>query len=326
MNASNNHILKSFSLNKNSGWKEASDAGISDQIKSKNLAWVHLDANNPKSKKWLTEECNYLDSIVINGLLAEETRPRIERIEDGIFLILRCVNLNENSDPEDMVSVRMWIDAHRIITIQKRNVASINDMEQIITSEYAPTNSGDFLCILLANIFKNMEPIFGALDDNLDDIEEEIIKEPKTDLRNQLSDIRQQTIIFRRYIAPQKDIISNLCNSDCKWITALHKRRLKETNEHVIRYVEELDSVRDKSQIIKDELSNLLTDRINKNMYVLSIISAVFLPLTFLTGLLGANISGIPGSENPNAFFIFSAILFIVILLQLILFRKMKWI
>jgi zinc transporter len=61
-------------------------------------------------------------------------------------------------------------------------------------------------------------------------------------------------------------------------------------------------------------------------MYLLSIISAIFLPLGFFTGLLGVNVGGIPGTENPNAFYIFSGFLVVVVILQFIYFRKKKWI
>jgi zinc transporter len=69
-----------------------------------------------------------------------------------------------------------------------------------------------------------------------------------------------------------------------------------------MRYIEELDTIRDKVSLIQEELSNKLSEQMNKKMYVLSIISVIFLPLTFLTGLLGINVGGIPGAQNENAF------------------------
>ena len=73
-------------------------------------------------------------------------------------------------------------------------------------------------------------------------------------------------------------------------------------------------------------MSNTLSDQVNKKMYILSIISAIFLPLTFLTGLLGINIGGIPGSEDENAFYIFSTILLVIVSIQFYIFKKKKWI
>ena len=93
-----------------------------------------------------------------------------------------------------------------------------------------------------------------------------------------------------------------------------------------MRHIEELETIRDKVALIQEELANRLSEQLNKKMYILSIISAIFLPLSFLTGLLGINIGGIPGAENENAFYIFSLILVFIISVQLTIFKKKKWI
>jgi len=93
-----------------------------------------------------------------------------------------------------------------------------------------------------------------------------------------------------------------------------------------MRHIEELDTIRDKVILIQEELANRLSDQMNKKMYILSIISAVFLPLTFLTGLLGINIGGIPGAQNDNAFYVFSAILILIVTVQYVIFKKKRWI
>lgn len=320
-----NHILKAYSLHENAEGDSLSDLDISREIKSSNLAWVHLDADHKDTQNWLKKECEYLDHIIISGLLAEETRPRIEQIDDGIFLILRCVNLNKDSDPEDMVSIRMWIDQHRIITVQKRNVKSINNVEKLITSGTIPKTSGAFLCLLISNIFKEMEPILASLDEIMDDLEESLIEMPDIDLRSKLVKIRKQAIVYRRYMIPQRDALGILRNINLSWMTDIQKRTLQESHNHMLRYIEDLDAVRERSQIVKDELTSLLSDKLNKNMYILSVIAAIFLPLGFLTGLLGVNVGGIPGSQYPYSFYIFSGILVALVAVQIILFKKLKW-
>lgn len=325
LDVNDTHILKSYSLVKNASTEELSSQILSEEIRSSNLAWAHLDATNPKTKEWLMKECNYLDHIIVNGLLADETRPRIEKINDGLFMILRCVNLNENADPEDMISIRLWIDPNRIISVQKRNTKSIEDMEKLILSGHAPNNAGDFLCLLLNSIFKRMEPILGSLDTIMDEVEAALLENPSADLRGDLVNIRKQAIIFRRFMMPQREVFSELRFISIPWISELQRRELQENYDHSMRYVEDLDSLKDRAQIIKDELSNLLSDKINKNMYILSVIAAIFLPLSFLTGLLGTNIRGIPGANHPYAFYIFSFILLTVVTFQVFLFKKLKW-
>ena len=146
-----------------------------------------------------------------------------------------------------------------------------------------------------------------------------------TKYRSQITDIRKQAIVFRRYIAPQRDVIAALRVSDMPWLSELHKRRLQESLDRVIRYIEDIDTIRERAQIVKDELTNALSDKMNKNLYLLSVIAAVFLPLGFLTGLLGINVGGVPGVDDPSAFWVFSGFLLVVVALQILLFKRWKW-
>jgi Mg2+ and Co2+ transporter CorA len=98
--------------------------------------------------------------------------------------------------------------------------------------------------------------------------------------------------------------MSHLRSCDFSWIDQTHKRRIQEALDRVIRYVEDLDATRERAQIVKDELANALADKMNKNMYVLSIVAAIFLPLGFLTGLIGINVGGMPGVDYNLAFWI----------------------
>ena len=100
---------------------------------------------------------------------------------------------------------------------------------------------------------------------------------------------------------------------------------VQESLDRVTRYVEDLDSIRERAQIVKDELSNALSDRLNKNLYILSVISAIFLPLGFFTGLMGINIGGMPGVNNADAFWIFSGILVVMVAIQISIFKLLKW-
>lgn len=282
---------------------------VSDTLKSQTLSWVHLDANMPETREWLEKEISYLDPFITEALLADETRPRMTQVGNGVLLILRGVNLNENADPEDMVSIRLWIDQHRIISVRRRKLKAAWDIEEKLKAGNGPRDSGEFISMLTARLFARMEPTLTSLDDNTDLVEEKILESANSELREDIVHIRKQAIIFRRYMAPQRDAISQLRSCDLEWLSDLHKRHLQESLNHVTRYVEDLDAVRERAQIVKDELANILADRLNKNMYVLSVIAAIFLPLGFLTGLLGINVGGIPGTESESAFWVVNAVL-----------------
>jgi zinc transporter len=319
------HILAAYEFDENGGGKKLTSSEIQSSINSLKPAWVHLDANHSDTKKWLEKEFPEMQPLVLQALLEDETRPRITEIDDGILLILRGANLNDNSQPEDMVSIRLWVDKRGIISLRKRKLRAIGDIEDSIKAGLGPKSTSEFICLLIDRLFKRMEPVLASLDERTDNIEENIIENPKTQHREEIIDIRRKAIIFRRYMAPQRDAITNLRIADLSWMDELAIKRLSESINHVTRFIEDLDAIRERAQIVKDELSNILADRLNRNMYLLSVIAAIFLPLGFLTGLLGVNIGGIPGVNNSYAFGFFCGILFVIVMIQIYIFKKNKW-
>ena len=298
---------------------------ILTSFNSNKPVWVHLDANHPDTRKMLEKEFPEMQPLVLQALLEDETRPRITEIDDGILIILRGANLNDNSQPEDMVSIRIWVDKRGIISLRKRKLRAIVDIEDSIKAGLGPKSTSEFICLLIDRLFKRMEPVLASLDERTDNIEENIIENPKTQHREEIIDIRRKAIIFRRYMSPQRDAITNLRIANLSWMDELAIKRLSESINHVTRFIEDLDVIRERAQIVKDELSNILADRLNRNMYLLSVIAAIFLPLGFLTGLLGVNIGGIPGVNNSYAFGFFCGILFVIVLIQIYIFKKNKW-
>ena len=319
-------IIHAYDFDRQGGGSELHDKSIADKLKADELAWVHLNASHTQAKQWLMQNVDYLDHIILDALLADETRPRMVQYENGILLILRGVNLNEGMEPEDMISIRIWIDEHRIISFQRRSLKAIEDICQRLIQGKGPKNSADFITTLCSYLFQRMEPVILDLDERTDTIEETILEGPSIESRHEIVDIRKKAIVLRRYIAPQKDVISYLRISELPWIDAIHKRNLQESLDRITRYVEELDAIRERAQIVKDELANMLADRLNKNMYMLSIVAAIFLPLGFITGLLGINVGGMPGANSDIAFWIVCLICGLFIVVVASTFKFLKWV
>jgi zinc transporter len=293
--------------------------------KKEDLVWVHMDARHEGTRAWLEQAIGHFDPFIINSLLAEETRPRLVEFENGIQLILRGVNLNPNADPEDMVSLRLWVDGYRIITMRRRRVASIDDMLRMIESGRGPREAGDFLSMLCVSLLEKMEKVLIELDDETDDLEESLLEKPDKRLRGRVVDVRMKALTLRRYIAPQRDVVMHLRVSEKKWISIRDKRHMQESVDKLTRYIEDLDAIRERSQILKDELTYETSERLNRNTFLLSIVAAIFLPLTFITGLLGMNVAGIPFAQHSDAFIIVCVLSVLLAVFEVWLFRKMKW-
>ena len=117
---------------------------------------------------------------------------------------------------------------------------------------------------------------------------------------------------MRRYLVPQRDALTTLEIEDFHWLQPRDRSRLREAAERISRLGEDLDAIRDRTQIIHDQTMDRRAEKMNKRMLLLAIVTAIFLPLGLVTGLLGINVGGIPGGENPSAFWIVCAIVLVL--------------
>jgi zinc transporter len=106
---------------------------------------------------------------------------------------------------------------------------------------------------------------------------------------------------------PQRIAIERMATADFDWIDAQDRVKLRTAADRCARMAEELESVRERAAIVHDELTDLRSERLDSRGLQISIIATIFLPLTFLTGLLGMNVAGIPLAAHPHAFWGVSA-------------------
>ena len=322
----NNHKFQiSYSIDKSGRGREINREEITYGQPAQGLLWVHLNYSDRDARQWLQEESG-LGLIIVEALLSEETRPRVSEIDDGLLISLRGINRNPGSDPEDMVSLRIWVDKDRVISTGKRRLLSVEELSDDIRQGKGPGNAGEFLVEIAARLLAQMSLVIQEVEDDADSLEEDVLLSESQELRIRLGSLRRQVIELRRYIAPQRDAMAALQMKKISWLADDDKMRLREVSDHITRFVENLDSIRDRAAILHEEFVGRLSDSINQRIYILSVMASIFLPLSFLTGLLGINIGGIPGAGNEQAFVKFCLFLLIIVLFQLWIFRRKKWI
>jgi zinc transporter len=286
--------------------------------------WVHMDYSQAEVVNWL-KNCEFLTDYELESLTADETRPRITSATNGHMLFLRGINLNPAQSPEDMVSIRFFINDNIVITTRKRRLLSIQDILTSFNNNTGPCSISQLVCEIAHTLTSRMQRVIDGLDDTLDEFEDEI-DEPSKKFDNQgLSQLRRQTIALKRYLKPQKEALSSMLQNKYSWLVDEDKAKLNETTNLLIRYLEELDSSIERAQVIQQTVTNQVSEQLNQRMYVMSVVAALFLPLGFLTGLLGINVGGIPGTDSPYAFTLFVVFLVVLTVSIGVYFKNKKW-
>jgi zinc transporter len=289
------------------------------------LLWLHFDRTAPETAHWLKNHSR-VDPVVTDALLQQESRPRCLAVDSGLLVVLRGVNLNPGADPEDMVSLRLWIEGRRIITTRHSKVMAIQDLRDRVASRHGPKSAGDFLVQLAEALTARMAPTLDALGERVDKLEDAAPAAQGEGASAELARLRRQAIVIKRYLAPQCEAIARLETEEQEWLDATHRVRLHEIKDRVTRYVEDLDAIRDRTTVVQDELLNQLSLRLNKTMYLLSVVAAIILPPSFVAQIFGMSVGGIPGAVGSAGFWVIVVLLAILIAAELWFFRRLKWI
>lgn len=287
------------------------------------VLWLHLDRVYPDLDDWLTETLD-LNEATADVLLSNETRPRAFREKDALVTVLRGINFNPGAEPEDMIAMQIWCDGNRLITLRRRRLQTPRDVYAELKNNQGPSTSGDLFTLLAEELVIKMNRSIVDMNDRIDEMEEDHDSDIE-DLLSEIASIRRNCLALKRYMSPQHEAVLTIQKSSPPWLSEENLTDIRETGERLRRYLEDLDVSKESAIVLQDDLNNRAQAKMNQTMYMLSIVAAIFLPLGFLTGLLGINVGGIPGVESSNAFWITCGALGILMGFQFLIFRKLKW-
>lgn len=291
----------------------------------KDWQWIHLDRTADETLAWLNDSAN-VPTIAANALIEEETRPGIKEFSGGYVINLRGINLNPGSTDEDMVAMRLWVTDDKIISLRRHKLMAVQDIRDKYEAGKGPKTIGGFISELCAGLTKRISKKLSDLEDQLDALEEHSIETISSKQSSELMSVRRNAIPLKRFLAPQRDAVEELSNLNTKWLSQRDKNHVRESYHNLSRIIENLDAIRERATLLHEEIANRRAEIANNNTYVLTIVAAIFLPLGFLTGLLGINVGGLPGTESPWGFAIVCALMLIIGIIEIVILKWLKWI
>ncbi|WP_299645722.1 CorA family divalent cation transporter [Sphingomonas bacterium] len=286
------------------------------------LVWVHLSTHAEEARAWLADEAK-LDLHVVEALTATETRPRCDEFATGALVNLRGRAKEELSQSDPLASVRIWATKGRVFSVSRAHLVATDAVEAVVAAG-SVRDPGDLIAAFATAITTDLDPVVAALGDSLDDCEERLSADHIFDLRRNVSDVRKQAIGFRRFLNPQRDALERLGALPGDWLEADDRVHLAAAADRAARMAEELESIRERSALMHDALSDLRAEQLDGRGLVISIVAMMFLPLTFVTGFYGMNVK-LPGAQSPHAWQWITLTCAAIVLLVLGFFLRKHW-
>jgi zinc transporter len=263
------------------------------------FVWLHSEGAEEADMAILRGQD--IPDIAAAALVASETRPRCDRWENGALLNLRGQAAEDMDDSDRLVSIRLWATEGRVNSVTRRRLAATDAVREQMESGRI-NDPGDLVAAFARAISKQLDPQVAELGDQLDDCESDLEPKRLYRLRPEIARIRSEAIAFRRFVAPDRDALQTLAALDFDWLAEEDRQHIREAADRFARMTEELEAVRERAALLHEQLTDLRGEQMENRALLISIVAFIFLPLTFVTGLLGMNVEGIPYAKEPWAF------------------------
>lgn len=303
------------------GWEEAQ--GWTPRH-SGEVLWLHLQRTCPGLEDWLRYKLHLPDPTA-ELLISDQTRPRAFREGDALVTTLRDLNFNPGAEPEDMISMQLWSDGDRILTLRRAPQQSPNEVRDQLDRGSGPHDAGAMITQIAELMIDHLGGAVVDINATIDRLEDDCSDAEMKDRARQIAEIRRECLALQRHLSPQHEALEQISRDAPDWFEPHDRREIAESIARLRRHLDDINISKESAVVLQDEL-RVRGQAISQDAtYKLGVIGGVFLPLTFFTGLLGSNVAGIPWAEHPLAFWGVVAACLMITLGILALFKSRKW-
>jgi len=289
-------------LLKNCLEEEVTRPAIERALKEDTLLWLDLPDTSPDTLALLSEVFK-IHPLAVEDAHEFNQRPKVEDYEDFVYLVAYgSLGLNR-----PMVEVHCFYAEHFLVTVHREEAPAIAEACHALARLHTDRRLVALYRVLDA-LVDSMFPVLGALDDRIDELQDQIFAKPTEEALSALIGLKRQLVDMRKVVSPQRDMVASMLTQviPIPGLTAEGERYVRDLYDHLIRISDMVDSYRDLVSGSLDAYMSVVSNRLNDVMKQLTIIATVFLPLSFLTGFFGQNLGWLVAREGSlGAFLIF---------------------
>lgn len=294
-------LVFAYALLPDGGVRELGLREAEEALASKRLpVWLHLDVTSMLAKTWV-EAQPLFPPIAREMLVTHETRTQVHHCEGALTGVL-CDFHHELDDIDWRINtMHFYADAQCLITSRRHALAAVERTQSELLAGAKAFGGITLLAAILESLGDLMDGAAEDIGRALEHAEDRIETDP-AEGRAMLADARKQAILFHRHLTAERRVIARLGARSPDWFSTHDQAAMQAAIEHLGATADDLETLQVRARLIQDEIAARLAENTNRNLYVLSVVSAILLPMTLISGIYGMNLGGLPGVDSPWGF------------------------
>ena len=290
--------------------------------------WINLDGIHQLDNIEKIGKHFNIHPLVLEDIMNTGQRPKMEDYGNYLFIVLKMLHYDEKDDETKTEQVSLVLSSKFVLSFQE-NEGDVFDFvrERIRTDRGRIRKMGvDYLAYSLVDaIVDNYFMVLEKIGEKIEDIEEELVKNPTPEVLHMIHRLKRELIFLRKSVWPLREVISKLERWESPLIDKSIDIYLRDVYDHTIQVIDALETFRDMLSGMLDIYLSSVSNKMNEVMKVLTIIATIFIPLTLIAGIYGMNFTYMPELESPWGYPMVYMVMLAVGAVMMVYFRRKKW-
>jgi len=291
------------------------------------VSWINVQGlSNEEEIEKLGKYYN-INPLVLEDLVNTNQRPKVDEYDDYVFCVLKMLYLDDNYK---LITehVALILTEHAVLLFQEVEDDVFKGVRERLANKFGRirTRGADYLFFALIDaIIDQYFVILEELTNQTELLEERVYNNPEQEIASNIQALRKEVLAIRRNVFPVREISNRLVKTDHRLFHPETKLFLSDVNDHSIQIHETIEMLREMSMSLMEMYMSNVSNKMNEVMKVLTIMASIFIPLTFIAGIYGMNFDYMPELHNKYSYFIVLGIMFLILVLMLVYFKRKKW-
>ncbi len=291
------------------------------------LVWVDVKKPSQKDMEFLEQHFSF-HPLAIEDCMTTIQRPKIDTYDNYLFIVLHAAILAAHKDKASSLELDSFVGENYVVTVHLKTIESVTSTwERCLKNKGIMSRGTAYLFYCIADaLVDNYFPILEKLDKEIQKTEDIIFKDPDRRALNKIFDLKENVLILRRILGPQRETMNFIARGSYQpIIPASLSIYFRDVSDLLARINDNLDTYRDLLASAVDGYISATSNRLNEIMKVLTIIATIMMPLTLITGIYGMNFRFMPEIEWQHGYFVVIGIMLAIAVGMLLFFKKKKW-